>query len=152
VKKFTKRLRYGGMRFVRKFRHGQKGFTLMELLIVIGILGVLAAVLVPRLSTFLSSGQVAAANQEVAGVETAALAFYADNSYWPEDCNTTAGECLMDGPGGIQYLSSAPIAKYTFYEDGKVTPTDDTDPWPNDANVIWSVDDHKWVKGEAAAP
>lgn len=139
-------------RFLRRFRYGQKGFTLMELLIVIAVLGILAAILVPRLGAFLSSGQVAAANQEVANVETAALAFYADsNGEWPADTNTTgADNSLRDGPGTEVYLSANAIFNYTFAADGDgkvVVPEDE--PWPNDDSVLWDVASHMWIKQTA---
>ena len=75
-------------KFMKRFHKGEKGFTLIELLIVVAILGVLAAILAINLGGFLSTGQAAAANTEVANVETAALAFYADNDDWPTDTNT----------------------------------------------------------------
>lgn len=57
---------------------GQKGFTLIELLIVIVILGVLAAVIIPNLKTFLGSGDMGAANAELASVRTSIIAYGAD--------------------------------------------------------------------------
>lgn len=148
MKGFIKRLHYGEMKFRRTFRHGEKGFTLMELLIVVAVLGVLAAVLVPRLGAFLSSGQMAAANTEVANVETAALAFYADtNGDWPNDTNTIgSNDSLMDGPGTEVYLSKAAEVNYTpFDADGKVNIADNT-PWPNDATIMWDTTSHTWMK------
>ena len=148
MKGFIERLRYGERRFRRTFRHGEKGFTLMELLIVIAVLGILAAVLVPRMGSFLSSGQAAAANTEVANVETAALAFYADASAWPVDTNTVgANTSLVDGPGTEQYLSKAAIVNYAFgaASDGKVVVADNT-AWPGDAKVLWDVASHTWMK------
>jgi type IV pilus assembly protein PilA len=63
---------------VKSFKRGQKGFTLIELLIVIVILGVLAAAIIPNLSKFVGSGQVGAANAELASVKTAISAYQAD--------------------------------------------------------------------------
>ena len=147
MKGFIERLRYGERRFRRTFRHGEKGFTLMELLIVIAVLGILAAVLVPRMGAFLSSGQAAAANTEVANVETAALAFYADASTWPVDTNTAGTTSLRHGPGGEQYLSKDAVYNYAFgaASDGKVVVVDDT-AWPGDGSVKWDVALHIWMK------
>ena len=123
-------------RFMTRLHRGEKGFTLIELLIVVAILGILAAVIVPNLAGFLSTGQVAAANTEVANVESAALAYYADNDgAWPTDTNT-------DLAG---YLSAAATVDYGFDSFGKVSIADAT-AWPNDANVTWSVADHEWQK------
>jgi len=148
MKRFMTRLRYGERRFLRSFRRGEKGFTLMELLIVIGILGVLAAVLVPRLSTFFSTGQMAAANQEVANCETGALAFYADaDGTWPASTNTTGADTsLRDGPGDEVYLSKdAAHANYTYDVDGKCVVADGTASLV-DADIEWDATNHKWVK------
>ncbi|MBI4287741.1 MAG: type II secretion system protein [Chloroflexi bacterium] len=51
--------------------HRQKGFTLIELLVTIGILGILAAVVVPNVARFVGSGGTQAAATELASVQTA---------------------------------------------------------------------------------
>jgi prepilin-type N-terminal cleavage/methylation domain-containing protein len=124
-------------KLMKRFHYGEKGFTLIELLIVVAILGVLAAVLAINLGGFLSTGQAAAANTEVANVETAALAYYADNDEWPTDTNTD----LLGG----NYTSKAANVDYGFDIWGKVDISDGT-VWPPDNSVTWVLADHKWSK------
>jgi len=68
---------------MKRIHRGEKGFTLIELLIVVAILGIIAAVVIPNLGAFMTTGKLSAANSEVENVKTASLAYYAENEAWP---------------------------------------------------------------------
>ena len=122
-------------KFMRQFRYGQGGFTLIELLVVIAILGVLAAVAIPNVGTFMGRGKTQAAQTELHNVQTATMAAMAEaevgtitaddfgdidqNQSTPgEDLavsgNVTVGQFIVAGVDSVQ-------GNYTIDTDGSVS-------------------------------
>ena len=87
-------------RFRKQFRYGEKGFTLIELLVVIGILGILAAIVVPNFATFFGRGQTEADEMEMAMVKTATMAFAADTGACP--ANIGALDDYFENPADVR--------------------------------------------------
>ena len=67
-------------KLLKGINRDSKGFTLVELLIVIAILGVLAAVVLPNVTGVVGEGQTEAAKAELVTVQTAIDTMMAKNS------------------------------------------------------------------------
>lgn len=68
-----------GDRVVKRAEKDEYGFTLVELLIVVAILGVLAAVVIPNVGRFIGRGETEAAATELADIQSAVTAMMVDN-------------------------------------------------------------------------
>ncbi|EPF9446507.1 pilin, partial [Neisseria gonorrhoeae] len=68
----------------------QKGFTLIELMIVIAIVGILAAVALPAYQDYTARAQVSEAILLAEGQKSAVTEYYLNHGIWPEN-NSAAG-------------------------------------------------------------
>lgn len=121
-------------RFMKRLHRGEKGFTLIELLIVIAILGIIAAIVIPNVSGFMTSGTINAANTEAQNVKTAAVGYLAENSAWPGSSDDV-GDFLEGGTTNLK-------ATYTFDTTGSITAATATG-W---SNVSWCASTQTWKR------
>ena len=68
----------------------KRGFTLIELIMVIVILGILAIVAIPRYFNLQSDAQSAAEDGVVGGVRSGVHTYFAENKTWPATLDSAA--------------------------------------------------------------
>ena len=88
-------------------RHG-KGFTLVELLVVMAILGILVAIAVPQLQQAPIRAKEAALREDLFTFRTCLDQFYADKGHYPETLQTLVTE---------KYIRKIPVDPFTRSAD-----------------------------------
>jgi type IV pilus assembly protein PilA len=98
-------------------KHIQQGFTLIELMIVIAIIGVLAAVAIPAYQDYIARSQVSEAVNLMGATKTALAEYIGDKGNWPSSLTdivlTTAGRYTASVSGADSGTINGSASTYT---------------------------------------
>ena len=128
----------------------QKGFTLIELMIVVAIIGILAAIAIPAYQNYTIRAQVTEGLNLADGWKTQAAEFYANNGTFPTTAQVSAsGQVSSTGKyvSGISSALGAVTVTYGLQANAKVSGKSLT------LNAYVNTNsDVVWVCGDAAVP
>ena len=90
----------------------QKGFTLIELMIVIAIIGILAAIAIPAYQNYTIRAQVTEGLSLASGLKTDIEQYYSDSGNWPTSLPSMSSQGVSAVTG--KYVKSVTVSKGTI--------------------------------------
>jgi len=135
----------------------KKGFTLIELMIVVAIIGILAAIAIPNFLKFQAKARQSEAKTNLASIATAEIAYFAEKTTWGDtfdiigwspqgdakykydigdattlgstNCNNGSTGCADDCQLGGDDPGVDPVVGFTATAEGNVDGDTVTDCW-----------------------
>jgi|SRR5690606_33273303 len=92
----------------------QKGFTLIELMIVVAIIGILAAIALPAYQDYTIRAQAAEGPSLASGLRASIAEYYSDRGTWPTDNATLGISQVISGSYVSGVTSSGGVITVTY--------------------------------------
>lgn len=128
----------------------EQGFTLVEILIVLGLLGVMLAVVVPNLTGFLGRGQIEAWRQDRNVLQLAADGYYTDIASRAARRYPTLDGTSSDTPTATVYINMTHLISEGYLRDvPRSSHASSGNPGGSDGTYVWFVDSRGVISSTA---
>lgn len=95
---------------------GRRGFTLVEMLLVIAIIGLIAALIGPQIAKSFQKGQVQTTRAQLENLSTAVESFYTDTGRYPTEAEGL--KALVEKVDGLAGWNGPYLKKKVLPKDG----------------------------------
>ena len=116
----------------------EKGFTLIELMIVIAIIGILAAIAIPQFNAYRARSYNASANADMRNLQTSMEGYYVDFEIYPTCADTAEVISTLGGYGFTK--SSGVVIGAVAGTDSDYTVDDSYNSKAGDKAITYTID------------